>query len=391
MRIQLIDGLRGYFLIMMMMVHLTGVQPFLSVFSHHKLGYVEDAQGFVFLSGFVIAIVYGRLLQKTSFTVMRKNLYRRVRHLYFYNFISLLIVFALAYSGFKFADQIHQMAGIGENGWQDIIISLLLIDGPIYVDILPMYICFMVFTPFILSALWKNGLLVVISLSVGLWVLAQSGVFSFLANRMTTAFNLTSDGGLDMSLYFYRWSWQILFVAGLVGGTLFAQGKLELSRLHERRYEHLFYISLLGILFFALLRIALSGNLGSAASESVYLQSGLSRRNFGILRLANFVVDAYALIYLTVAGPTSKHRWIAVLGRFFHAVLSWRPLVFLGQHSLQVYALHVILVYLVAALVFQFDLSTGPGVADMILIGCWSLFFVPGLWKTKMSARRRTV
>ena len=60
----------------------------------------------------------------------------------------------------------------------------------------------MLITPFVLRALWNGGLLVVIAASVGLWVLAQSGGFSFLANRATAALDLTSDGGFDMSLSF---------------------------------------------------------------------------------------------------------------------------------------------------------------------------------------------
>lgn len=387
MRIQLIDGLRGYFLVMMMMVHLKTIQPLLSEFSHHRLGYVEDAQGFVFLSGFVMALVYGRLLQKSSFHNMRIKLYDRIRQLYVYNFVSLAVVFALAYGGFKFSAEIHEMARIGDNGWQDVVISLLLIDGPRYVDILPMYICFMLVTPYVLRSLWNDGFLVVISLSVGLWVLAQTGVFYFLADRATVALGLTSDGGFDMSLNFYRWSWQILFVAGLVGGALLAQGKLDLSRLHERRYKHLFYLSLLGVLFFLITRLSLSEMFGLIDGDTDYLRTGLDRSNLGLMRLANFIVDAYAVVYLAVVGPSSEHRWIAGLGRLLHTVLNWRPLVFLGQHSLQVYALHVILVYLVAAVVFQFDLSVGRGVADAILIGCWALLFVPGLWKTRRFVR----
>jgi len=390
MRIQLIDGLRGYFLLMMMMVHLNSIKPLLFEFNHHKFGYVEDAQGFVFLSGFVIALVYGRLLQRTSFDVMRSSLYKRVQQLYLYNVVCLAIVFALAYSGFKFADQIHDMARIGENGLQDVIISLLLINGPKYVDILPMYICFMLITPFILRALWSDGLIVVISISVGLWAMAQSGVVFLVGNLATDAMNLTADGGFDMTLNFNRWSWQILFVAGLVGGTLFAQGKLDLSRLHERQYRHLFYISLLGIIFFTLMKVALSEEFGLAPGNSDFLQAGLNRENFGILRVTNFVVDAYALVYLLVVGPNSKYRWISIPGRLLRIVLSWRPLVFLGQHSLQVYTLHVVLVYLVAAAVFQFELSAGPGLADIILIGCWALLFVPGLWKKRRLARQET-
>jgi hypothetical protein len=386
MRLPLIDGLRGYFLIMMMMTHLTLVRPNLSLFSHQKFGFVEDAQGFVFLSGFVIALVYGRLLQKTSFEIMRVKLYSRIKQLYVYNFVSLAIVFALAFSGFKFSDELKEMAGIGHNVWEDVTISLLLIDGPHYVDILPMYICFMLITPFVLRALWSDGLAVVIAISVSLWVVAQSGVFIWIANHATEALNLTGDGGLDLSLYFYRWSWQILFVGGLVGGALFAQGKLDLLRLHESRFETLFYFSLLGIIFFMLLKFSITKNFGWISIESEFSRTGLNRSNLGILRLVNFIIDAYAVIYLVVVGPTSKHKWIAILGRFLKAVFSWRPLVFLGQNSLQVYALHVVLVYLVAAAVFQFDLPIGAGMGDVILISCWGMLFVPGLLKARRVA-----
>lgn len=50
MRFQIIDGFRGFFLFNMMVVHfnnyLNGRLPKLN---HHFFGFVEDAQGFVFL------------------------------------------------------------------------------------------------------------------------------------------------------------------------------------------------------------------------------------------------------------------------------------------------------------------------------------------------------
>jgi|TARA_R110002020_G_scaffold47754_13_gene136251 hypothetical protein len=387
MRLPLIDGLRGYFLLMMMVAHLALVDPFLSLFSHHKFGYVEDAQGFVFLSGFVIALVYGRMLQKTSFRHMQVKLYARVRQLYIYNFASLAVVFALSYSTFQFAPEVRHMANLGGNVWQDVVLSLLVIDGPLYVDILPMYICFMLLTPFVLRMLWNDGFLTVIAISVGVWVIAQSGIFNWFANYITAFLDLQVEEGLDMSLYFFRWSWQILFMGGLVAGALYARGKLDLSRLHERRFEQLFHLSLIGVFFFLLLKISLMDRLAWLDPDAALLHTSLSRSNFGLLRLANFVVDTYAFVYLAVVGPTSRNGLIRALGKVINAVFSWTPFRVLGQNSLQAYALHVVLVYLVAAAVFQFGIPVGSGVGDAILIGCWAILF--GLSFAKARGRAR--
>lgn len=357
------------------MTHLAILKPGLQAFSHHRLGFVEDAQGFVFLSGFVVALHYGGLLQKNSFASMRASLFFRIRQLYVYNLVCLSLVFALAFSNFEFAAQITEMARLGEKGWQDVLIGLLLVNGPTYVDILPMYICFMLLVPFVLQALWKGGSGIVIACSVGLYLLSQSGIFILLAQEITAALNLTRDGGFGASLYFYRTSWQLLFVAGLVGGALFMQGKIDLSRLSEPKFGRLFLFSLIGVLCFALLR----------HFEWVFdgweaVRIGLDRSNLGILRLANFAVDAYAILYLAVIGPRSSSKWIAAASRGLRAIFTWQPFVFLGRYSLQVYTLHVVLVYLVAVAVFQFNLPVGKGWGDVVLLFCWAMLFLPGLW-----------
>jgi hypothetical protein len=361
---------------MMVMTHMAILKPGLQAFSHHRLGFVEDAQGFVFLSGFVVALYYGGLFQNASFDSMRASLFFRVRQLYVYNLVCLSIVFALAFSDFEFAAQIKEMARIGEKCWQDVLISLFLINGPKYVDILPMYICFMLFVPLVLHALWRGGTVIVIVCSFGLYLLSQSGIFILLANEITAALNLTSDGGFDANLYFYRTSWQLLFVAGLVGGALFAQGMIDLSCLSEPKFERLFRLSLFGVLFFALLRY-----FEWVFNGSEILRIGLDRSNLGILRLANFAADAYAIVYLAVIGPTSSRRWVTTTSRVLRAIFTWQPFVFLGRYSLQVYTLHVVLVYLVAVAVFQFDLPVGKGWGDMVLIFCWAMLFIPGLWR----------
>ena len=60
-RIQTIDGLRGYFIVFMLINHLTFTGGYMLLyFNHAQLGFVEDAQGFVFLSGLLAGMVYTR-------------------------------------------------------------------------------------------------------------------------------------------------------------------------------------------------------------------------------------------------------------------------------------------------------------------------------------------
>ena len=51
-RLGFIDGLRGYFLVFMMINHLNFTGGYWLVkLNHNQLAFVEDAQGFIFLSG----------------------------------------------------------------------------------------------------------------------------------------------------------------------------------------------------------------------------------------------------------------------------------------------------------------------------------------------------
>lgn len=387
MRIATLDGLRGYFILMMMMVHLKTIDPILQNFSHHKLGFVEDAQGFVFLSGIVVALAYGRIFQRSSFGEMRAKLHARVGSLVVYNMASLVLVFGLALGGFAFSDELRDFARIGGDAWQDVILAALFIDGPAYVDILPMYICFMLAAPIAIRALYAEGPVPVLAVSAAVWALSQSGIFLALGDWGTAALGLQREGGFDLTLNFIRWAWQLLFFSGLCLGVMFARGDLDLSRLQERKFEQLFHVALAAAAVFFLLRI--NGRLGIV--NSPFLRVGLDRSNLGLLRLVNFIADAYIFTYVIVVGPLSERRWLAMIATALRAVLTLRPLVFLGQHSLQAYALHVALVYVVASVVFQFDLALGPVTSDAVLIACWAALFVPGLWITGRRRRERAV
>lgn len=77
-----LDGLRGYFLVFMMVNHVVlagGV--LLAKVNHAELGYVQDAQGFVLLSGIVAGMYYTRVWTQRSPEAARRRLFARAREL----------------------------------------------------------------------------------------------------------------------------------------------------------------------------------------------------------------------------------------------------------------------------------------------------------------------
>src|SRR5690606_29695029 len=67
-RLEVLDGMRGYVLVLMMLNHLTFAGGYLLVkINHGELGYVQDAQGFIFLSGLLVGMVYARRMLKEGY------------------------------------------------------------------------------------------------------------------------------------------------------------------------------------------------------------------------------------------------------------------------------------------------------------------------------------
>lgn len=82
-RFDLIDGMRGYFLVFMLINHLVFAGGlWLMEINHRQLAFVEDAQGFVFLSGLLIGMVYARKMMKYGYEQGRDLIWARALELY---------------------------------------------------------------------------------------------------------------------------------------------------------------------------------------------------------------------------------------------------------------------------------------------------------------------
>ena len=107
--------------------------------------------------------------------------------------------------------------------------SLLLIYCPPLLDILPLYVIFLVATPLLLSAALRYGWSRVIAGSLIIWTLSQFGlrgaIDSFVVHITHLPIPLQESGAFNL------FSWQWVWVAGLWIGAKSAEGPLPLSRI----------------------------------------------------------------------------------------------------------------------------------------------------------------
>jgi hypothetical protein len=214
-------------------------------------------------------------------------------------------------------------------------------------------------TPAVLWGFARGRALLVLGASALVWLLAQFGLRHLLISQVPFYWNL-QPGSFD------PFAWQFLFVLGAFFG--YRQLREEPLAPQGRRF---LFLALAVALPLLVLRHAT--RLDIPGFPYVQLELLTHRPRLGWLRLVNFLVIAYLLMRLVAWRP-----------RFFQA----RWFVWLGQHSLQVFAAHVLLVYLVTPLQWWLrDLGVWAAIPALLFI-VLSLS-LPAKWNEWRMARRR--
>src|ERR1700680_4846613 len=212
-RLPELDALRGLMLTLMTLAHLpTQAQ----VITNQQLGFVSEAEGFVFLSAFLTGRIFGRMANESGFPTVLRRLWTRAFRLYGYHLFLLGIAFTVVATiaihtkrpglegllDFYLAHPFHAV-------WS----SLLLVYCPPLLDILPMYIIFLLATPvaLYLASRWTWKLVLIPSGLI--WVLAQFGL------RAAMHAHMVRSAGLQIPLNemgaFDLLAWQFLWAVGL--------------------------------------------------------------------------------------------------------------------------------------------------------------------------------
>ena len=141
-----LDALRGLFLVWMTLTHLP---TRFSDFVNQPIGFVSSAEGFVFISALLVGRLYIRDLVQNPANV-RARLWKRSLKIYGYHLLMLALAFTVVAA---FAVHTHKAAMTNLLNFYlahplvAIVGSVLLLYCPPLLDILPMYVTFLFFTP----------------------------------------------------------------------------------------------------------------------------------------------------------------------------------------------------------------------------------------------------
>jgi len=255
MRHTLLDGMRGYFLVFMMVNHLHfDGGALITRINHAELGYVQDAQGFVFLSGLIVGLHYTRMCEAGRGAEMAARLRSRAWELYRYaaailvgiTLLAFLLPQSEAYWGERLGGLYRDPAGHG-------LASLLLLFQPAFMDILPQYILYLAASPLLIRLVAAGRWPLVAAGSAALWASVQLGAHVPPAGALEAALQAVLPG-TTLRSHFNPLAWQAVFVAGLLIGAAKARGRLDPARLFpaDRAYPAL---ALAVVLFFAACRL----------------------------------------------------------------------------------------------------------------------------------------
>ena len=214
-----IDVLRGLALLMIFINHVPG--NFWENYTSRNFGLSDAAEGFVLISGISAALAYGQWFAPGA--GMRQamvglgHVWHRVWTIYLVQILATVLTLATILAVARWFDD-PQLRHINKmdsflvdpgGAMQRIPLLLQQLD---YVDILPMYLVLLFWTPLALWLAWRAGWLL-LGLSALLWWAANTWQLN-LPNHPNPA-----------GWYFNPLAWQLNFVIGLLIGTAARQGR----------------------------------------------------------------------------------------------------------------------------------------------------------------------
>lgn len=315
-----IDAVRGLMLVWMVLTHLP---TFLPNYTNQPFGFVSASEGFIFLSALFTGRIYFRLAERDGYPAMSRKVLLRTLRLYGYHALLLgfafLVAVPIASRGNR--PQLHNLLdyyfAVGPK--RAIIEAFLLVYRPPLLDILPMYILFLLLTPLALIIARRVGnWSTILAASATIWFLAHLGIreaeHDFVNRALRVHIPMNEMGAFDL------WAWQFLWILGLWFGVRWAQKNLPIEMWARR-------VVIPAAIVTAVL-LPLRYAVGRGVELGVF-EPMFDKWHFGVIRLINFAAVAMLLI-----------RFQKIL-----KPLAVRPLVMLGQASLQVFCVHLLFTF----------------------------------------------
>jgi hypothetical protein len=315
-RLEELDAVRGLMLVWITLTHLPTV---LSTYVNQPFGFVSAAEGFIFLSALFTGRIYFRLAQRDGYEAMQQKVRRRTLRLYLYHalLLSLAFLVAVPIAARGTRPGLHNLLDFYfyAGARRAVVDGALLAYRPPLLDILPMYIIFLAFTPLALILSRKIGWKLILGGGFALWVLAQFGLrqvaWQFMHRYLGVSIPLNEMGSFDL------WAWQFLWLVGIWMGVRWAKDQLPLSSISRQ-------LTLPALVVVPIL-LAMRHSIGRGFELGSY-EMYFDKWHLGLVRLIDFSAVGVLLIG----------------ARSYLKPLSIRPLVLLGRSSLQVFCAHLL-------------------------------------------------
>jgi hypothetical protein len=349
-----LDAMRGLMLVLMTLTHLptTLADPL-----GQPLGYVSAAEGFVLLSAYMAGRVYAGKLDRQGPEAMKTAFFNRALKLYACQLALVFFAFTVI-AGIGLLSREGAIAGLlGFFLERPVVATLsagLLLYSPALLDILPIYIVFMLLSPLVLLHGTAHGWHAVIALSLLLWFGAQFG--------LGPAFYHLATGWFDMPVRyrdmgaFEIFAWQFLWVMGLWMGA-----EHSLPGHQPARFPRWMVFIALALAICTFFWRHAVGQAPMPDGSPINLM--FDKWHLGPLRLINLLA---LLVLVMHFGPWLKQH-----------LPRWRPLETLGQAALPVFCAHLV-VALLALAIFGATNPARPWSVDLLIlfVGFYTLWVV---------------
>jgi len=222
-RLWQIDALRGLMLVLMTVTH---VPTRFTGPAGQPLGYVSAAEGFVFLSAFMAGWIYTKRQLKSGVPEMRTAFLKRVLRIYLSQAALLFFLFfAVAIIGLVVEQSAvtNLVSFYLQHPAEAFVGALLLVYNPPLLDILPMYIIFMLASPLALVHGARHGWRGLLGASLAVWLGTQFGLSEGFYDAVVAVTGLAIP--LAETGAFHILAWQMLWMLGLWMRASYAHGR----------------------------------------------------------------------------------------------------------------------------------------------------------------------
>jgi hypothetical protein len=349
-----IDAARGLMLVWMTLTHLpTALTPWVN----QPLGYISASEGFIFLSALFTGRIYYGLLTRDGLGKMNAKLLLRALRLYGCHVMLLFCVFVIA-AHYALGAQRQALYNLldfyfAAGPARAIRDALLLIYRPPLLDIIPLYIIFLLLSPVVIFAGTRLKWKWILGGSLALWLAAQLGLreacYGFLARYAGLRVPLNEMGAFNL------WAWQLVWVLGTWCGVRWSRNDLPIGEWASRTWIPAAFVSV------ALLMLRYMQLFGLDLGRSATF---VDKWHVGAIRLINFAAVAMLLI-----------RFRAVV-----KPLAIRPLVMMGQSSLQVFCTHFLFCFVGIGMMGNADRILGWRQGVIIVVTFASLLLIAKIY-----------